>query len=94
MSIFSIVLISIYIGLSLLPIIYNHIMTRGITTKEDVVKNVFNKPSRSSSPTFLGSSRSLIVFLNNLNDDQINYILNQLRNFSTIKDQLYRGKQD
>ena len=94
MSIFSIILISVYIGLSLLPIIYNHIMTRGSVVKENDVKNVFNKPSKKNTPSFLGNSRSLIVFLNNLNEDQINYILNQLKNFGTIKDQFHKGKQD
>ena len=94
MSIFSIVLISVYIGLSLLPIIYNHIMTRGSIVKEYDAKNVFNKPSKNNTPSFLGNSRSLIVFLNNLSDDQINYILNQLKNFGSIKDQFHKGEQD
>ncbi len=94
MSIFSIVLISVYIGLSLLPIIYNHIMTRGSVAKEYDAKSVLNKPSKNNTPSFLGNNRSLIVFLNNLSDDQINYILNQLKNFGSIKDQFHKGEQD
>lgn len=93
MSIFSIVLISIYIGLSLLPIIYNHIMTKSSVVKESHIKSSSNRPSKDNilSP---GNNRSLIVFLNNLSDDQINYILNQLRHFNSIKEQFQKREQN
>jgi len=68
-------------------------MTRGGVVKEENVKNIFDKPNKYNSPPLFGNNRSLIVFLNNLSEDQINYILSQLKNFSTIKEQLSSGNK-
>ncbi len=72
MEIFSLVLIMVYIGIALIPIIYNHTATS--SRRENVAKYIASKTD--SEKVF--TSRSIIVFLNNLSDEQINIILDQI----------------
>ncbi|GEM_PF-1997410 len=90
MSIFSIILISIYISLSLLPIIYNHVSTRENTaTREGDGDKVYSEGYEKTFYNQALAGRGLIVFLNNLSDDQIKYILNQLKILNRTSNRSY-----
>ena len=78
MDLVSVVLITIYAGISLIPIIYNHNYVENTRNKyhDNTAKNKEEATTASHQRMFLG--KSLVILLNNLDDREIESILRKI----------------
>ncbi len=79
MDLFSIVMLAIYIGIILVPIIYNHIQLILFKNSERKPLNVYNSSLHKQHQGTIAPKNNIVIVLGNVDNEAVKKLLDELK---------------